>query len=75
MSTHVHGRGYATEAAQAALRWMEVAFAPERTVCIIDPNNMASLRVAEKLGFHPIGHADYKGKPILKLRRFATVQG
>ncbi|MFD2502100.1 GNAT family N-acetyltransferase [Rhizorhabdus histidinilytica] len=28
MSTEVHGRGYATEAAQAVLRWMEVAFSP-----------------------------------------------
>jgi RimJ/RimL family protein N-acetyltransferase len=75
MSTEVHGRGYATEAAQAALRWMEIAFAPERTVCIIDPGNAASLRVAEKLGFHPIGNAEYKGKPVLKLRRFAPAQG
>lgn len=71
MLTHdVHGRGYATEAAAAALRWMEAAFAPERTVCIIDPDNMASLRVAEKLGFHSFGKADYKGKSVLKLRRF-----
>lgn len=75
MSTEVHGRGYATEAAQAALRWMEVAFSPDRTVCIIDPANAPSLRVAEKLGYHPIGNAEYKGKPILKLRRFASPHG
>ncbi|ATE64777.1 GNAT family N-acetyltransferase [Rhizorhabdus dicambivorans] len=72
LTQDVHGRGYATEAAGAALRWMETAFAPERTVCIIDPDNMASLRVAEKLGFHSFGKADYKGKPVLKLRRFMS---
>ena len=75
MSTEVHGRGYATEAAQAALRWMEVAFSPDRTVCIIDPANVASLRVAEKLGYHPIGNAEYKGKLVVKLRRFASPHG
>lgn len=72
LSHDVHGRGYATEAAGAVLRWMETAFAPERTVCIIDPDNAPSLRVAEKLGFHHFGRAAYKGKDVLKLRRFAT---
>lgn len=72
LSHDVHGRGYATEAAGAFLRWMEAAFAPERTVCIIDPHNAPSLRVAEKLGFHSFGRAEYKGKTVLKLRRFAT---
>jgi RimJ/RimL family protein N-acetyltransferase len=71
----VHGRGYATEAATAVLRWMESAFAPERTVCIIDPDNGPSLRVAEKLGFHSFGKAEYKGKQVLKLHRSAVPQG
>ena len=75
LSHDVHGRGYATEAAGAALRWMETAFAPERTVCIIDPDNAPSLRVAEKLGFHAFGKAEYKGKTVIKLRRFGTVAG
>jgi RimJ/RimL family protein N-acetyltransferase len=71
LSHDVHGRGYATEAAGAALSWMETSFAPERTVCIIDPENMPSLRVAEKLGFHAFGKTEYKGKTVLKFRRFA----
>jgi RimJ/RimL family protein N-acetyltransferase len=73
MTSDVHGRGYATEAATAMLRWMETAFAPERVVCIIDPHNAASLRVAEKLGFHAFGNAEYKGKAVLKLRRVVSV--
>ena len=72
LSHDVHGRGYATEAAGAMLRWMEAAFAPERTVCIVDPDNAPSLRVAEKLGFHPFGKATYKDKTVLKLQRFRT---
>jgi len=74
MASDVHGRGYATEAAQGVLRWAESQNAPERTVCIIDPHNGASLRVAEKLGYHPFGRDTYKGRPVLKLRRFGPTQ-
>jgi RimJ/RimL family protein N-acetyltransferase len=70
LSSDVHGRGYATEAAGAVLGWMDAAFAPEKVVCIIDPENGASLRVAEKLGFHAFGRGDYRDKPVIKLRRF-----
>jgi RimJ/RimL family protein N-acetyltransferase len=71
LSSDCHGKGYATEAASAALAWMENRFAPPRTVCIIDPANHPSLRVAEKLGFRAFGEVDYKGKPVIKLERFA----
>ena len=67
-----HGRGYATEAAAAMMAWMEASFAPERMVCIIDPENAPSLRVAEKLGFQRFGDALYKEKPIVTLRRFTA---
>lgn len=73
LAGEVHGKGYATEAAQAALGWMEANFAPPRTVCIIDPTNTPSLRVAEKLGFRPCGEADYKGKTVIKLERYAAI--
>ncbi|HEX3763623.1 MAG TPA: GNAT family N-acetyltransferase [Kofleriaceae bacterium] len=64
-----HGRGYATEAMNAVLAW--AAAAHPRTVCIIDPDNFASLRVAARLGYHQIGQADFKGKPILVFERVA----
>jgi RimJ/RimL family protein N-acetyltransferase len=67
----VAGKGYATEAARAALAWIEATRAPPRTVCIIDPNNPGSLRVAAKLGFKPFGEAEYKGKTVVKLERLA----
>ena len=47
----VQGKGYATEALRALIGWAEAHF-PERPMsCIIDPDNTASLRLAEKLGF------------------------
>jgi RimJ/RimL family protein N-acetyltransferase len=46
-----HGKGYATEALRAVVAWGEVHFESDRTVCIIDPDNLASARVADKLGY------------------------
>jgi RimJ/RimL family protein N-acetyltransferase len=63
-----HGRGYATEAVRAALRWGDARFAA-RTVCLIDPGNAASLRVAAKCGFQPMGSTRYKGAETLLFER------
>jgi len=71
LASDVHGRGYATEAATAMLHWFEAKLGPGRTVCIINPENAPSLRVAEKLGFARFGEAEYKGKTVIKLRRDA----
>jgi RimJ/RimL family protein N-acetyltransferase len=65
-----HGLGYATEAMTAVLAWAGAAH--PRTVCIIDPDNFASLRVAAKLGYHEIGRADFKGHPIIVFERSVT---
>jgi RimJ/RimL family protein N-acetyltransferase len=64
-----HGRGYATEAAQAVLRWLESALGPQRTVCIIDDQNRASLRVAEKCGYRELARTEYKGSAVVVLDR------
>jgi len=74
IASEFQGRGYATEAAAAMLAWMETNFAPERMVCIIDADNTPSRRVAEKLEFHPFGEAQYKDRPIIKLRRFPALR-
>lgn len=65
-----HGRGYATEAARAAIDWIE-ALGRRRTVCIIDDANGASVRVAEKLGFREFARSIYKGSPIVMFERNA----
>ena len=46
-----HGKGYATEALRAVVAWGDAHFESDRTVCIIDPGNDVSARVADKLGF------------------------
>lgn len=43
------GRGYATEAARAARRWAAL----ESLISLIEPTNIASARVAERLGATP----------------------
>ena len=69
LSPWAHGKGFATEAVRAALRWVEGRFGPERVVCIIDPENEASLKVAHKCGFHEFSRGTYKGEPTLMLER------
>jgi RimJ/RimL family protein N-acetyltransferase len=49
------GKGFATEAARAAIDWSFEALGRERIVSIIDPRNHASQRVAERLGQHRSG--------------------
>ena len=44
------GRGYATEAAGAALRYAREVLNAERVCSLVRPANMASRRVTEKLG-------------------------
>lgn len=63
------GRGYAAEAALAALDWIEGARRPERTVCLIHRDNQPSLRVAERLGYAQSGAQNYRGYPAVLLHR------
>jgi RimJ/RimL family protein N-acetyltransferase len=65
----VHGKGYATEAVQAVLAWAENHFGKVRMVCIIDPENTPSLRVAERSGFKEFARTTYKGDPTVILER------
>ena len=65
------GRGYATEAVRAALVWSDANLADARTVCIISPANLASIRVAEKCGFGDSQLATFNGDPTLLFTRHA----
>ena len=46
------GKGLATEAISAVLAWADAELNAPEIRCIIDKGNAASMRVAEKLGFH-----------------------
>ncbi|MGB3722605.1 MAG: GNAT family N-acetyltransferase [Pacificimonas sp.] len=54
------GRGYASEAVGAMLAWSDNRDIP-LTTCIIEPENRASVRVAEKNGFRLTGTTDLNG--------------
>ena len=64
-----HGKGYATEAVCAITTWADERFPDRRTLCLIDPANQPSIRVAEKCGYAPAGETQYKGGPTLILTR------
>ena len=67
------GRGYAAEAARMAHDWLmaqsPVIRGTGRSVCLVHPENEASLRVAAKLGYHPFGEVPYRGANPLMLER------
>ncbi|MBZ4422470.1 GNAT family N-acetyltransferase [Myxococcus sp. RHSTA-1-4] len=64
-----HGKGYATEAVRAAHTWCEARFGAIRTVCIIAPENTASLRVAARCDFKEVTRTTYKGEPSILFER------
>jgi len=63
-----HGKGYASEALAAALEWLDKQKC-ERSVCIIDPANQPSLRLAAKYGFREYARATFMGDEVLLLER------
>lgn len=64
-----HGKGYATEAVQAVVKWMDKKMPGVRTICIIDPRNTPSMRVAEKVGYKAYAETVYKDAPCVLLQR------
>lgn len=72
LAPQVHGKGYATEAVRAALAWADEHIGVPRTVCIVDPQNLASIRVAEKAGFTEIARTTYKGDPTVMFERLRS---
>lgn len=63
------GRGFATEAGRAMIAWARSHFGPVPLECLIAPDNAASLRVADKLGYREYARANYKGHLSVLLRR------
>lgn len=64
-----HGKGLASEAVRAALGWAAAQWGERRLVCIIDPANAASFRVAEKAGFKEFARTLYHESPTVLLER------
>ena len=51
-SPSVWGRGYATEMGRAIRRWARETMGLSRLIALIEPDNLASQRVAVKVGMH-----------------------
>ncbi|BBH18141.1 hypothetical protein Back2_24280 [Nocardioides baekrokdamisoli] len=60
------GSGYATEAARAAVAWAWEAYPDDRVVAIIDPANVSSRRVLERVGFVEVGTGDDEHGPFVR---------
>ena len=69
LAPHAQGKGYATEAVRAVVAWGDQHFDRARTVCLIHPENLPSLRVAEKCGYKEFQRTTYKGQPTIILER------
>ena len=59
--TESHGKGYATEAVRAVVAWGDRHFGARQTGCIIQPANLASIRVAEKCGYRKLQDTTHQG--------------
>jgi RimJ/RimL family protein N-acetyltransferase len=69
LAPSAHGRGYASEAVAAVTAWGDQHLGALRAVCIIAPENLPSIRVAEKAGFRPWQETTYHGSPTLVFSR------
>lgn len=65
---HAHGRGLASEALLRALAWADDHLGAH-TIALIQPENAASVRVAERVGYRKFDAIVYNGTPTLLFER------
>jgi RimJ/RimL family protein N-acetyltransferase len=65
LARHTWGRGYATEAGRASLEHAWNVVGADHVISVIAPDNVASVRVAERLGEKPEGTHDLNGLEVL----------
>ena len=70
MLPQYQGRGLVREALSAILAWADQSM--PRTVCMIDPDNAPSLKLAAKLGYTEYARTTYKDHPTVLHTRVAT---
>ncbi|MGB3626501.1 MAG: GNAT family N-acetyltransferase [Henriciella sp.] len=64
-----HGKGYASEAVSAIHDWFDEELEADESVCIIDDENAASIRISAKLGYTPSGTVLFDGSEVGFYRR------
>ena len=64
-----HGQGFASEALEAALAWIDTQLPFDRSCCLIHPDNGPSLRLARRFGYTGESSVTFKGEANLLLQR------
>ena len=67
-AAEAHGCGYASEAVAALVAWGDSRF-DTPTACIIDRQNLPSIRIAEKNGYRPLQPVRYRGEEVMLYTR------
>jgi len=69
LASWAHGQGFASEAIVGALAWAKARWGDAPVVCIIDPDNAPSLKLAHKMGFVEVVRTSYRDAPTVLLQR------
>lgn len=69
-----HGKGIASEVVARMVDWADGTFDGARTVCIIDPENAPSLKVARLVGYVEMLRTTYHGEPTILLERLCQAK-
>jgi len=73
LAPEAQGKGYGSEAVQAAHDWYDrVVTGP--LGCLISPENAASLKLAEMLGYELLRKTEYQGDPVQLMMRKSPPQ-
>lgn len=59
------GHGYATEAGEAAIDWAWPNVDVDELISVIQPDNAASIRVAERLGMRELRRSTLRGQDVV----------
>jgi len=69
LAPRAHGQGFATEAVRAVVAWGDRHLPARQSWCMIQPENRASIRVAQKCGYGEFERTTYKGHPTIIFQR------
>jgi RimJ/RimL family protein N-acetyltransferase len=69
LAPHAQGRGYAIEAVRAVVAWGEEHLSAPRTVCLIHPENLRSIRIAQQCGYREFQRTLYRRQETLIFER------
>lgn len=74
LAPEAHGRGIAGEVVACMVAWADATFGGARTVCIIDPENDSSLKVAGRAGYVEVQRTSYHGEPTILFERLSQAR-